>query len=120
MKNILIALSLVLLAASCEINVNPGTGEKIGQVVKLQKEGMLSETWEAELIRGGMSGGSGAFGTTPFDFTIEDEGQVERIRKFMEDQTEVLVRYRREGVYACSRSGAGKGAFLVSIEPARK
>lgn len=117
-RSIASALSLFCLFG-CGINNAPGTGEKIGQIVKLKKVGILRDTWEAELIRGGMSGGSGSFGMTPFDFTIESESEIPAIKEYMEKQTEVLIHYRTEGVYGACRSGSG-GSFLVSIEPAKK
>lgn len=114
-----IAALLLVCLCGCGLNTSPGNGEKIGTIVKLKKVGMMSKTWEAELIRGGMNNGSGSFSPTPLDFTIETEEDAARIKKFMEDQTEVLVKYRQEGCYSINRTESG-GTFLVSIEPAKK
>jgi hypothetical protein len=112
-----VVVAVVILLAGCGTNFQPGTGEKIGQIVKLKQEGIFSKTWEAELIRGGMNSGSGSFGVQPFDFTIEDAATAQRIEKYLHDQTEVVITYRTEGVYACTRSGQGGGDFLVTIRP---
>lgn len=106
-----------MLAAltGCGANLNNGNGEKVGQVVKITKHGLFWKTWEAEMIRGGMSNGSGAFGTTPFDFTIEDDATAERVRLLMESQTEIVLHYRTEGIYWLKRSDS-EGQFLNSIE----
>ena len=77
---------------------------------------MMFKTWEAEIIRGGMNGGSGSFGVVPFDFTIEDDKLAEECQNAMRQQTEVLITYRTEGVYACSRSDS-TGNFLTTIKP---
>jgi hypothetical protein len=88
-------------------------------VVKLSKQGLASDTWEAQLIRGGINNGSGSFGTTPFDFTVEGDELVEKVKQLMESQAEVVIEYRIEGVYSPFRSES-HGNFLVSIEPAKK
>lgn len=112
-------LFLAVVVSGCMINTSPGTGEKIGQIVKVSKQGMIEKTWEAQLIRGGMTGGSGAFGTVPFDFTIEDEALVKKAEMYMQNQTEVIIKYRMEGIYSLFRTESS-GHFLVSIEPAAK
>ncbi len=59
----------VLCLAGCK---DMGNGEKVGQIIKLNRQGFFCKTYEAELIRGGLNNGSGA-ASTLFDFTIEDE-----------------------------------------------
>ncbi len=115
MKKNIITLSLIFIVG-CGINPSPGTGEKVGQIVKIANRGLIWKTFEAELIRGGMSGGSGSFGTTPFDFTIEDADMAKKAEGYMNSQTEVKIKYRMEGVWACARSESD-GHFLISIEP---
>ena len=118
MKKTILSLLSITLLAGCGLNTSNGTGEKIGQVVKLSKVGMFSKTWEAQLIRGGMSGGSGSFGTVPFDFTVESEKDADKLRGYLESQTEVLLQYRTEGLYSLFRTEGG-GHFMVSIEPTK-
>lgn len=83
--------------------------------MKLNKQGLVSKTWEAQLIRGGMSDGSGAFGVAPFDFTIEGDALAEEARAAMEANVEVKVIYTIEGVYSAFRSESG-GTFVTKIE----
>lgn len=120
MKTIIIFIlsSLIIGTSGCGIN-RPGNGEKIGQIVKLNKQGIIAETWEAELIRGGMSGGSGSFGMQPFHFTIEDNKTAEKVQEYLQNQTEVIIKYKIEGIYSAFRSDSS-GHFLISIEPAKK
>lgn len=113
------AMLILLTLFGCGLNGDRGTGEKIGQIVKLSKQGVIVSTWEGQLIRGGMNGGSGSFGTVPFDFTVDDEAMVPKLREYMEKQTEIVIHYRTEGVYAAWRSDSS-GHFLVSAEPARE
>lgn len=117
-RSMLCALTL-FITFGCGLNSKPGDGDKIGQVIRLSRVGIFRDTWEGQLIRGGMTGGSGVMGVAPFDFTIEDPVLVEKARKFMEDQTEVVIHWRCEGVYSACRSSSG-GDFLTSIEPAVK
>lgn len=115
-----LALVFTLLIAGCgRPNSSPGKGEKIGQVVKLSQQGIFCQTWEGQLIRGGMTGGSGAFGLVPFDFTVESDELAQKVQKYMQDQTEVIIKYRMEGLYSWCRSDS-YGHFLNSIEPAKK
>jgi hypothetical protein len=116
-------LSAAILGAGSNgggcFNLRNGDGEKIGQVVKLSKEGFMSKTWEAQLIRGGISDGSGSFGTVPFDFTIEGDDLVAKVKEYMDNRTEVSIKYRIEGTYSPFRSGSS-GRFLTEIEPLKK
>ena len=105
-----------LLAIVIGVNFNPGTGEKVGQIVRMTNEGIVCKTWEAQLIRGGLNNGSGAFGVTPFEFTISDPLMAEKVQKYMDSQQEVKITYRTSGFYKTCSSGSG-GDFLVNIEP---
>lgn len=119
MRTVICVLLTCLSSVGCMLNTSPGTGEKIGQIVKLSSQGIMCATWEGQLIRGGMTGGSGTIGAQPFDFTIESKEMADKAQQFMADQTEVVIKYRMEGVYSACRSDSG-GHFLVSIEPAKK
>lgn len=116
MKSIL-AASLIAVAALTGCGVNtPSSGQKVGQIVRVEEKGIFFKTWEAQLIRGGLSGGSGTMGAA-FDFTIERKEDAIKAQVCMEKQTEVILRYRTEGIYAAIRSESG-GDFLEQIEPA--
>jgi hypothetical protein len=117
-KNIIACILSVfsLFLTGCGINLTNGSGEKVGQIVKVNKQGFINKTWEAELIRGGMNAGSGSFGTTPFNFTIESEDAAHKIEGYMRNQTEVLIRYEIRGIYSAFGSDSS-GHYLVSIEP---
>jgi len=114
---LMVALLITLtFTTGCGVN-NPADGSKIGQIVKVTKSGVFSKTWEAEIIRGGMTGGSGAFSVQPFDFTIESEEQAKQVQDFMDHQTEVIITYHSAGIYGAWRSDTG-GHFLKTIAPA--
>jgi hypothetical protein len=110
------SLLLLVGAASCGVNNQPGDGEKIGQVVRLSKVGVMCKTWEGQLIRGGMSGGSGTIGMVPFDFTIESDAMAKDLEKYMREQTEVSITYNTEFIYGLCRSDS-QGHFLTSVRP---
>ncbi len=115
---LVLLLAGILFGKGCA-NLSHGTGQKIGQVVKFSKQGLFNDTWEGQLIRGGLSDGSGAIGTQPFNFTVEDEDLVAMVSKCMEEQTEVVIDYTIEGLYSPFRSESG-GNFLTNIKPAKK
>lgn len=89
-------------------------GEKIGTIIKLRRGGLFCKTWDATLVRGGFTDGSGVAGTTVSYFTVEDERLVEVVKMFMEHQTPVKVIYRSEVISFC-RSDSDS-TFLKSIE----
>lgn len=107
---------VLVLAGGCTC-ATPGRGEKIGTIVKMAQTGIICKTWEAELIRGGFSSGSGAMGTVPFDFTLT-EAQVDTVQKLMERNVEVKIHYN--SVFVSSACSTDTGHFLESITPLAK
>lgn len=112
MKQIIIFIFLFL--SSCTINT-PSEGKKIGRIVKIAHEGIFSSTWEGELIRGGLTDGSGSIGTS-FHFTIEDENIFLLAIQYMESQKEVEIYYRCEFISSCFRSEMGHPYFVTRIK----
>lgn len=110
MIRILALTALATLLTGCW---DTGTGEKVGQIIKLNKQGVFCQTYEAELIRGGLNNGSGA-SSTIFDFTIEDTALVPQIQEALDKQYEVKIHYRMENVTLC-RSDSDNH-FLTGIE----
>lgn len=108
-------LLLVMLAFVAGCNATPGSGEKIGQIIRLHRVGLLNETWEGELIRGGLQGGSGAIGVQPFHFTVSDNNPelVKQVQAALRTQAEVLVTYDLPVMFSLMSSDSG--AFLTSI-----
>lgn len=126
MKNINIINILSVLAFTCifglfgcGVNTSPGTAEKVGVIVRVAKVGLVSQTWEAQIIRGGLTGGTGVTGTAPFDFTIEGANDAELAKEYMKSGTEVLLVYRSEGFFSAFRTESN-GQFLVSIAPLKR
>jgi prepilin-type N-terminal cleavage/methylation domain-containing protein len=118
---LLVVVSMIaIIIASCGgvcFN-NPADGTKIGQIVKVTHSGILCKTWEAELIRGGMNNGSGAFGVQPFNFTISDDSTAGKVIQFMNDQTEVIIDYKTKGIYSPFTSDS-HGNFLINIRSSK-
>lgn len=110
MKKTIVTLIAATTLMGCVLR---GNGEKIGMITKIAKQGVFCPTWEAEIVRGGFSGGSGVNGQA-FHFTIENDAQAEEIRKAMEEQREVKIHYRSEFATFC-RSDSGND-FLTKLE----
>jgi hypothetical protein len=108
-------LLLPLLTGCLVMFPNPGDGEKVGTIIKLSHEGVLCKTGEGQLIRGGMANGSGAFGVTPFDFTVPDSLWPQAEQAFT-SQREVRIRYHAAWGWACSSE---TGHYLTGIAPAQ-
>lgn len=100
-------------AVGCGMQPQPGTGEKIGQIVRIERTGIFCQTWEAQIIRGGLSQGSGTMGAA-FGFTVNTPELAEAVTRAMRDQSEVLIRYRSSTFYSLCSSDSG-GIFLEAI-----
>lgn len=107
-------IGLALAVTACGLSGSPGQTEKVGQIVKVSKVGLASKTWEAELVRGGFSGGQGVNGTA-YDFTIESDSLAAVAQAYMEAQSEVRVKARHEAIWALNRSESD-GHFATSID----
>jgi hypothetical protein len=122
---ILIAIGICILLlpimvhtlSSC-FNMRNGDGTRIGQFVALTKKGIFCKTWEAEIIKGGLSGGSGGFGVGPFWLTIPDD-KAEEVQGYLDSQKEVKIKYHTAGFYS-PLSSDSRGNFLISVEPTAK
>lgn len=114
--SILIFGALAFIAFACVFGVNvPSSGAKVGQIVRINREGIINKTWEAQLIRGGFSDGSGTLGQA-FEFTVpEGNGAVLKLEEAMRHQREVRIQYRTAGIYPNLLSGS-HGTFLVNVE----
>lgn len=111
MKHLILVL---LILTGCHIQTNPGSGMKVGKIVKLSKEGLFSKTWEGELIRGGLNDGSGSFGNS-FHFTIEEDSLAHKAMEYMDADCEVTIYYEREFITALYRSEESSPAFVKQI-----
>ncbi len=89
------------------------SGEKIGQITRVAQQGAVVKTWEAEIIRGGLSSGSGVNGSA-FHFTIENDELLKKVQKAMADQSEVKITFSKEMVsFLRSESNSN---FLKSVD----
>jgi hypothetical protein len=109
-KYLLLILSIILISGCWETE----KGEKIGTIVKLNKQGFFIKTRECEIIRGGFNNGSGSFGKA-FDFTIEDDSMSQIADKALNEQKLVKVKYHKEW-FTMFRTETGDNSFLDSIE----
>src|SRR4029077_18527596 len=91
MKKMFVAMGLVVLLSGC--GRLTGRGEKVGTIIKVSQEGFFFKTWEVEIIRGGMNGGSGGFSTKPLHVTVMNEDLLPEVRRAFDEQKEVVVTY---------------------------
>lgn len=85
--------ALGLGGTGCHL-AKPVHGVKTGVIVKIAEEGWLVQTYEAQLLRGGLSDGSGAMGQA-FDFNIKAGPTLDAARAAMDSGVEVEVEYER-------------------------
>ena len=111
MKKLIIVLIGLVLLTGCW---DTGTGDKIGVITRLNKQGVFCKTWEGEIIRGGMNTGTGVMGQA-FHFTIENDELAQQVQDALDKQLEVKIEYRSELVTFC-RSDSPGNYLLTSIE----
>lgn len=118
MKNKLIKLSILgVLITSLTACWVTSDGQKTGIIVKFAKTGMFIKTYEAELIRGGFSGGSGVNGKS-FHFTIEKKSLADEIETAFNSGKEVIIAYHEEAFTGCTRGETH--IFLDSVKYAKE
>lgn len=117
-KSLALACMLACIAFLAACNLNRGSGEKVGTIVKFAQEGLLCTTTEIEVIKGGMNGGSGAFGVAPLDATIKDPVLAAKAEKYFNSQTEVRIKYSLVTMTTpCSTEQRGHAHFVTAIDP---
>ncbi len=87
----LILIFVVFLSGCYEIE----SGKKVGNIIKISREGVLFKTYTLTLIRGGINDGSGAFGGA-MNFMVEDKRLAEKAQKLMEQKKEVVINFHEE------------------------
>jgi hypothetical protein len=115
---LLALVTLALSLSACGFRGNPGTSTKVGVITSIHKVGLVNQTWEAQIQRGGLSSGSGVVGA-PFNFTIDDVSMVAQVEAAMKSGQEVQIAYRTEALYSAFRTES-HGDFLTSIEVLKK
>jgi hypothetical protein len=98
MKKILISNVIALILGYSIMafgDIQTARGEKRGEIVKLSCEGLVIHKWEAELIRGGMQNGSGAFSGQPFYFIVEKKQLRDKVQQALESGKEVKIKYHK-------------------------
>jgi len=111
MKKMMLLVAIAISLSGCK---DTGTGEKIGVLTKVAQQGVFCKTYEAEMIRGGFNGGTGANGSA-FHFTIENEETAKKLEEAMVAQKEIHIHYRSEFATFC-RSDSDGNHFLTSFE----
>lgn len=105
---------MMIAAGGCGYGIKSAEGKKIGQVVKLGEYGLLCSTYEGELVRGGLSGGSGVNGTA-FHFTVPSKELYEKLLPIMEAQQEIEVSYTKATLTGPCSSEGNSEAFVTGF-----
>lgn len=92
MKKVLVTMLTSLILTGCG---GYSSGEKVGSIVRISRDGIIFKTNEAELIRGGLNNGSGVMGK-PFYFTIKDKSLLAVANKAMDENKEIKLTYHSE------------------------
>lgn len=87
-------LSVLFILCGCS---QTGTGERVGQVVKISSKGFIHNTTEVEIIKGSLNSGSGSFGSK-FDFTISNPELIPVAHQAFDNGKEIIVRYHSTSI----------------------
>jgi len=100
---IAVVLIIFMITVGCGHGISSGDGKKIGQVIQMGQHGMVCQTYEGKIVRGGFGNGSGVQGGV-FDFTVENPKIIDQLNKAMEDRSEIEITYKKvtfSSVCAC-------------------
>lgn len=112
MKKLLLLACAALLLQGCW---ETSKGTKVGIIVKCASEGILSKTYECELVRGGVSDGSGTLGKS-FHFTAEHSEMFSVLDDALNNQRQVRIKYHTELMAAPWRTETENAAFVDAVE----
>lgn len=113
MRMLAMLLGFVAMSGACHCS-SPASGEKVGQIVKIEETGVVCKTHEAELIRGGLNDGTGVAGGQVFHFTIPPE-HVGAATKAMEANQEVKLFYQTPLIVSMCKTNYGTLASKVEV-----
>lgn len=103
-----LALLLPILLAGC---LDYSDGDRVGTIQKISKKGFFCKTWEGEMLMGGLKkqtnvSSDGKSITTSmvantFQFTVEDESLLPKIKQAMQLGRTVEISYKQEIISFC-------------------
>ena len=109
----------VMMTSASGVVQSPTSGVKRGVVVKLAEEGIFVKTQEAELIRGGLTNGSGVAGGEVFTFTVSDPAVLQQIRQALDTGEEIEIKYERPLFSVPLSRQIMSNPFVTSVIPVR-
>jgi len=109
----------VMMTSASGVVQSPTSGVKRGVVVKLAEEGLFVKTQEAELIRGGLTNGSGVAGGEVFTFTVSDPAVLQQIRQALDTGEEIEIKYERPLFSVPLSRQIMSNPFVTSVIPVR-
>jgi hypothetical protein len=110
----------VMMTSASGVVQSPTSGVKRGVVVKLAEEGIFVKTQEAELIRGGLTNGSGVAGGEVFTFTVSDPAVLQQIRQALDTGDEIEIKYERPLLSVPLSRQIMSNPFVTSVIPVQK
>ncbi len=114
-----VLVGFVMMTSASGVVQSPTSGVKRGVVVKLAEEGIFVKTQEAELIRGGLTNGSGVAGGEVFTFTVSDPEVLQQIRQALDTGEEIEIKYERPLFSVPLSRQIMSNPFVTSVIPVR-
>jgi hypothetical protein len=114
-----VLIGFVMMTSASGVVQSPTSGVKRGVVVKLAEEGIFVKTQEAELIRGGLTNGSGVAGGEVFTFTVSDPAVLQQIRQALDTGEEIEIKYERPLFSVPLSRQIMSNPFVTSVIPVR-
>ena len=110
MKQLFLLPLLVALLPGCECNNSPGPGDKVGQIAKIQTQGLVCKT-PVILVTGKYGGGE-------LYAAIDDSEILKQARHYNDTQEQVKVYYHADWIASsCSVGDHAGTTFVDKIEP---
>lgn len=88
---VVLSLALIFLGLYLIGNISISVGERTGVVTKFSHKGLFVQTWEGELLQGGLGQGV----TSSWAFTVSDDKVIEDIHKVQRSGDRCTLKYRQ-------------------------
>lgn len=101
-----------------------GTSERVGTIVKVAEEGFWNQTWEIEIVSGGVLAENEGFASEPFYATVRDPDLLPLVQQYFDSQEEVQIQFTDDLLWDSACNGEREEreercASLTSIELSR-
>lgn len=108
-----IAILFIVSIPFVNYNLKTGSSDMVGQVVKIDRRGVICDSNEVDFRLGGFQSGTGVMGMHPEHFAVKDSSLLEKLQAAKNSNSEVNITV--ETKFVSSRCSGENGKFITAI-----